>query len=209
MTGTEGKEVFGAKLSSFVAAAFSESQGKRGLYDIFKSAKEKAKYEMGLALQEHDPDVDDVIFARKPDSRGTASRAQNDGTAQAVDDDVRNILRPYGGSMDLLKYLDPLRAAGVINKDELRKLTKERLKEKGIKMKIFHEKELLRRIARANMDFLGGFLSDIGMIRYYDEFQDKSLDTKKMLRCVDDNTLELVGVEQAHRETIMKAVQYL
>eukprot|EP01083_Nonionella_stella_P136096 413947_1 len=47
MTGTEGKEVFGAKLSSFVAAAFSESEGKRGLYDIFKSAKEKAKYEMG------------------------------------------------------------------------------------------------------------------------------------------------------------------
>eukprot|EP01083_Nonionella_stella_P249364 862367_1 len=162
MTGTEGKEVFGAKLSSFVAAAFSESEGKRGLYDIFKSAKEKAKYEMGLALQEHDPDVDDVIFAKKPLGRGSELRAQSDGAAQVVDDDVRNILKPIQGSMDLLKYLDPLRAAGVTNADELRKLTKERLKEKGIKMMIFHEKELLKRIARDNMDFLGVFLSDIG-----------------------------------------------
>eukprot|EP01083_Nonionella_stella_P144073 449108_1 len=148
MTGTEGNKVFGAKLSSFVAAAFRELNGKKGLYDIFKNAKKKATHTMGLALQEHDPDVDDVIFKTKPQGRGSGPNAQADNADHVRDDEVRNVLKPSYGSMDLLQYLRPLRAAGFTNKTKLCTLTEERLKEVNIKMKVFHKKELLKRIAK-------------------------------------------------------------
>eukprot|EP01083_Nonionella_stella_P249363 862360_1 len=147
MTGTEGRLVFGAKLSSFVAAAFSELGDRKGLYDVFKHAHKKAKSEMGLALQEHDPEVDDVIFQMKPQSRGAASGAQSDGTTQIRDDDLWNILAPYEGSMDLLEYLDALRDAGFTNKKMIRTLTSDKLREHKIKMKLFHKKALFKRIA--------------------------------------------------------------
>eukprot|EP01083_Nonionella_stella_P060788 158557_1 len=155
ITGTEGKEVFGAQLSSFVAAAFSESDGKQSLYEICRTVQVNAEKEMGVVVQEHDLKVDNVVFAKipkkvkKPQSRGSASLAQTDGTAQLIDDELRNILKPSLGSMDLLKYLDPLREAGFTNKEELHKLTKKKLHEKGIKMSIFHRQELLRRIAKS------------------------------------------------------------
>eukprot|EP01083_Nonionella_stella_P182966 659842_1 len=147
MTGTEGNLVFGAKLSSFVAAAFSELGDRKGLYDVFKHAHKKAKSEMGLALQEHDPEVDDVIFQMKPQSRGAASGAQSDGTTQIRDDDLWNILAPYEGSMDLLAYLDRLRAAGFTTNATLRTLTKQKLESNNIKMTLFQRKALLKRIA--------------------------------------------------------------
>eukprot|EP01083_Nonionella_stella_P068208 180913_1 len=82
MTGTEGRLVFGAKLSSFVAAACSELGDTKGLYDIFKHASKKAESAMGLTLQEHDWKVDDVIFQIKPQSRGPASRGGVDLTCK-------------------------------------------------------------------------------------------------------------------------------
>eukprot|EP01083_Nonionella_stella_P055304 145920_1 len=145
MTGTEGKAVFGAKLSSYVAAAFNDLGDSKGLYDIFKHAKKKAKDQMGLALQEHDTDVDDVIFAKKLQARGTA---KTDGTAQCIDDDLWNILRPYEGSMDLLTFWHPLHAAGYTNNATLRTLTTQKLKETKIKFKLFERKTLLGRIAK-------------------------------------------------------------
>eukprot|EP01083_Nonionella_stella_P310245 1101572_1 len=150
MTGTEGRLVFGAKLSSFVAAAFSELGDTKGLYDIFKHASNKAESAMGLTLQEHDWKVDDVIFQMKPQSRGTASGAQSDGTTQIRDDDLWNILAPYEGSMDLLAYLDRLRAAGFTTNAKLCKLNEKNidrvLKAKNIAMKVFHKKALIKRI---------------------------------------------------------------
>eukprot|EP01083_Nonionella_stella_P003856 11090_1 len=70
------------------------------------------------------------------------------GTQQVVDDELRRILEPCDGSMNLLEYYDLLRAAGFTNNAKLRTLTTKTLKENKIKMKAFHEKELLKRIAK-------------------------------------------------------------
>eukprot|EP01083_Nonionella_stella_P161089 527221_1 len=77
-------------------------------------------------------------------SRGTASSAQ---TGQFADDDLRNILAPYEGSMNLLAYYDRLRDTGYTNNAMLLTLTQEKLMDKKIGMMRFHCKGLLQRIA--------------------------------------------------------------
>eukprot|EP01083_Nonionella_stella_P007002 20277_1 len=145
ITGCEGNPVFGATLSSFVADAFSKGN-KQKLYDIYRNAKAKAQHTMGLTLQEHDTDVDDVVFMKRV-SRGSERSAQVDGTGQYGDDALQNILEPRGGSIDLSEYLNALRDAGFTNKKMIRTLTSDKLQEHKIKMKVFHKKELLKRIA--------------------------------------------------------------
>eukprot|EP01084_Bolivina_argentea_P298612 514631_1 len=54
--------------------------------------------------------------------------AQLDGTAPIRDDELRTILEPHDGLVDLLEYLDPLRAAGFTNNTKLRTLTRETIK---------------------------------------------------------------------------------
>eukprot|EP01083_Nonionella_stella_P278015 945321_1 len=86
-------------------------------------------------------------------AKGCAKQTGIFGAQQVVDDPLRNILTPCDGSMDLLVYYNSLRDAGFTNNAKLRALTAKTLKEKKIKMKPFHEKELLKRIANYNKKY--------------------------------------------------------
>eukprot|EP01083_Nonionella_stella_P171523 586134_1 len=91
--------------------------------------------------------------AAKSAAKGSAKKTGIFGAQQVVDDPLRNILTPCDGSMDLLVYYNSLRDAGFTNNAKLRALTAKTLKEKKIKMKTFHEKELLKRIANYNKKY--------------------------------------------------------
>eukprot|EP01083_Nonionella_stella_P259645 886272_1 len=147
ITGTEGDQVFGSRLSRYVADAFTASYtNKRNVYDTLCSAIQSAKKTMELRLQEYDPEVGRVVFSKRPKGRGVAF----DPLLNA-DDDLTNVLRPQldGSPIDLFYkgYYDALFNAGFKTDDSLRTLTKDKLNDVGIKM-VFHQKELLKRIAR-------------------------------------------------------------
>eukprot|EP01083_Nonionella_stella_P129679 393475_1 len=210
---SEGHKVYGAKICKHITQEFKRMHERNkfaNFYTMCRIARaniqKETNKEQDLMVCEHDLDVDDVVFVPRDKARSSGPEAQTDGTVPVIDDEISNLLRPYPGSMNLLHYVDPLRKAGVTNKEELLQLTSEKLKEKGIKMVIFHKKELLKRIARAN-SFIGTFLADIGMEQYYDAFKDSECDTKGLVKCLDENTLELIGVKEHHRGTFMKAIQ--
>eukprot|EP01083_Nonionella_stella_P249440 862523_1 len=144
ITGTEGNEVYGPKLSRCVADAFAACcANKTNVYKMLRAAKDNANKEnMKLRLQEYDMSIDDVVFLKRAKGRGPAS----DPLLNA-DDDLTNLLRPQKGSKQNLlnkQYYDALSAAGFTNNAKLRALTDKNLIDNGIKL-VFHRKELLKR----------------------------------------------------------------
>eukprot|EP01083_Nonionella_stella_P293135 996869_1 len=99
ITGTEGDPVFGSKLSRYVADAFNEcskDKKKANAGDILRAATRKAREEgdMQLRLQEHDMEIDDVVFVKHPQSRGSkAKRISKDTRQRSLENDLRRFLK--------------------------------------------------------------------------------------------------------------------
>eukprot|EP01083_Nonionella_stella_P035909 97941_1 len=84
---------------------------------------------------------------RAPMEGATDEKVQGDGTAPTVDDDLQNILRPQVDSnLNLMQYFFTLFHANFRDNASLRKLTKHKLDE--LKVKAFHQLELIRRIEK-------------------------------------------------------------
>eukprot|EP01083_Nonionella_stella_P258721 883963_1 len=148
ITSTEGDKVFGSRLSRFVADAFTDCcENKTNVHDTLYAATEMAKKTMELRLQEYDLKVGRVVFLKGPDplGRGVVTDSLSD-----ADDDLTNILRPQkgGSKMDLFykQYYSALFESGFRTNASLCKLTKDKLNKLGITM-VFHQKELLKRVA--------------------------------------------------------------
>eukprot|EP01083_Nonionella_stella_P208119 755507_1 len=127
ITSTEGDPVFGSRLSRYVAGAFGACCANRmDLHSTLRLAAQNAKNgKMELRLQEHDIEIDDIVFLKNPTRRG----AEIDDPFNTGDDDLINLLRPQkdGSKMDLCykQYYSALLSAGFKGNGKLRTLTKE------------------------------------------------------------------------------------
>eukprot|EP01083_Nonionella_stella_P249443 862533_1 len=144
ITGTEGNEVYGPKLSRCVADAFAACCAKgMNVHRMLHEARQNAEKEhMAIRLQEYDNKIDFVVFEKHAKGRGPAY-----DPLLNTDDDLTNLLRPQKGSKQNLlnkQYYDALSAAGFTNNAKLRALTDKNLIDNGIKL-VFHRKELLKR----------------------------------------------------------------
>eukprot|EP01083_Nonionella_stella_P071802 193093_1 len=118
ITGTEGDPVFGSKLSRYVATAFSECydhERQKSVHDVLVKATRTAGTEGGmqLKLQEHDINIDDVVFLKKPPSRGSrAARVSRDSRQISLANELMTFLRKIQSGGELEKYYHDFQKRG-------------------------------------------------------------------------------------------------
>eukprot|EP01083_Nonionella_stella_P237155 832220_1 len=99
ITGSEGNDVYGSRLTRFVANAFESCRANEmNVHDTLDVARKMAKKAMKLRCQEYDLEVSRAVFLKHPKGRGIESDPLSN-----TDDDLTNLLRPQkdGSKMDL------------------------------------------------------------------------------------------------------------